>query len=140
MKWRNAPEDRQYYLSNEELTLDQHMNWFHNKYLPDDKRYDFMIVEPESNQLIGTAGVKLHGEYPEVSYAISEKGMRGKGFAKDAINTLLRFVQKNKNAVNADAVIHKDNTASIHLVEGLGFEYAGKLPERDEFLIYRKIL
>ena len=59
---------------------------------------------------------------------------RGKGLAKEAVLSLIRFGQDTFNLKNFFAEVHYKNISSIRLVEALGFI---KEVDEKEFCIYK---
>ena len=63
-----------------------------------------------------------------------ERIYRGKGLAKEAVLSLIRFGQDTFNLKNFFAEVHYKNISSIRLVEALGFI---KEVDEKEFCIYK---
>jgi RimJ/RimL family protein N-acetyltransferase len=126
VKWRSDPRVYGQLFDTRPLTPERHMNWYRACYLADASRTDFIMIEKESGRPAGTAGLKLGG-VPEVSYAVGEADMTGRGLAKDAVLALLRYV-RGLGADSAEARIREGNAASVSLAEGLGFVYDRALP------------
>lgn len=62
---------------------------------------------------------------------------RGKGYASDAIRTLLQRLRQLKQIKTVDCMIHVDNLNSINLFTHLGFEITGttRFKNRDAHLL-----
>lgn len=137
VKWRQDMEVIRYFLDNKPLTMERHLDWFDNDYMNNPERVDFVIFEKETERPVGTAGIKAFEEgCPEVSYAIGEKDMRGKGLAKDAILTLMRYAKECLGAARVAAGIHHDNAASRGIAGRLGFQPGEKMAGHDDFTMY----
>lgn len=141
VKWRSDPRVIRHFFNDRPITLKQHMDWFFNVYQKDGARTDFIIAEKESGKAAGVCGVKaVDTDAPEISYAIGESGMLGKGLAKDAILTLLRFLKETYGAAQAVALVVEGNDASAGLAEGLGFVMDGYVGEGKKARVYRVAL
>lgn len=115
------------------ISLDEHNNWYSNRYLNDDSRMDFVIKLDED--IIGTCGmldIDTKKGSMEVSYLLADD-YQGKGYAKEAVLALMDYGYVAWNIYHFIAVIHKDNLPSIKFIEKLDF----KLTNIDgEFVIY----
>jgi ribosomal-protein-alanine N-acetyltransferase len=140
VRWRSDIDVTRFFLNTNPITMESHLKWFAG-YLEDEGRVDFVITAKDTSERIGTCGIKnMSGGHPEISYAIGEKEYRGKGYAKDAILTLLDYIKNTLGLNVAEAGIHVGNIASQRLAESAGFRPHSKMPGRDDFMIYRKDL
>lgn len=123
VRWRSDPELIKYFRTTIPITKESHLNWYENLYIKDPTRFDFVIVEKESRVGIGTVGAanidRADGSF-EISYMIGEPNFQRKGYASEAIAAMLRFM-RSEGIRTAIAEIHKDNTASVNMVQKLGF-------------------
>lgn len=142
VKWRNDENIIRYFLNSNPLRMEDHLNWYNNSYLFDDDRIDFMITDKESGEAAGTAGIKnIASKNVELSYAIGNINMRGRGFAKEAAIMLMDLAKNEYGAQKACACIHEENAASRGFILNLGFTYDGKRHETNpEFMIFTKQL
>ena len=140
--WRNDESIIKYFLNPKPLEMKDHLNWYNNSYLLDDDRIDFVITDKESGEAAGTAGIKNIGSKNiELSYAIGNFDMRGRGFAKEAAQMLMDFAKKEFGATRASALIHEENAPSRGFILNLGFAYTLKrLKENPKFMIFVKDL
>jgi len=74
----------------------------------------------------------------EIGYSIGRKFWR-KGFGKEVLKTLLKSISKNAAIKNVIAWSHKENIASIKILEFNGFRRVEQNEKQDIYL-YRKIL
>ncbi len=89
----------------------------------------FVILLTETNQIIGTCGFEKF--YPEhqsakISYELG-KSYWGKGFASEALRTIISDGFQNKNLHRVEARIEPENDRSIHALHKLGFMQEGRL-------------
>ncbi len=134
--WRSDPEVYKYFLSAHKITLEEHLNWYFNRYLQDDDRIDYIACEQTSGEPIGVFGIKKRRDGAEVSYLL-KKQSQGKGYAGEAVCWLMETAKATWGIAKAIAEIHLENTPSIRLAERLGFE---RVAQSGNFLIYEKVL
>ncbi len=77
----------------------------------------------ESGKLIGRAGLAVREGYdaPEIGYIIG-KPYRECGYAKEGVAAIIEYAWKELNVHDLIAFTRQKNTASIKLLESLGFE------------------
>jgi RimJ/RimL family protein N-acetyltransferase len=113
------------------LTSQLQLDWYHNSYLNDDGRIDFLICEKDGERPIGIVGVKKldYSEHKgEISYMIGEPAARGKGYATESVRALGALL--NENGITAlYAEIHKSNMKSKAVVTKNGFRMVAELPD-----------
>ncbi len=134
VKWRSDPEVYQYFKNPQKITIESHLNWFHTNYLQSENRFDWMCLEEETGKKVGVFGVVLSNEDVEINYLLASEAQH-KGYAREAIGSLITYSHNLFDTKKVFAEIHKDNYPSIALVEKLGFV----LTETEaNFLIYSK--
>ncbi len=122
VEWRSDPDVYRYFMSPHEITIEEHLNWFKNRYISDQNRFDWVAFSID-NVPIGVFGAKRDdekSETAEISYILSPKEY-GKGFASEAVERIIQFCKENWNCSTVIADIHKDNDNSIRFIEQLGF-------------------
>jgi ribosomal-protein-alanine N-acetyltransferase len=85
------------------------------------------IFERQTNHIIGVIGLfHLDTFTPkaEVGYWI-RSSCHGKGYATDALNTLINYCRNEMKLVRVDAQVATDNIASQRVVEKCGFQKEG---------------
>ncbi|MCL2222435.1 MAG: GNAT family N-acetyltransferase [Oscillospiraceae bacterium] len=135
VKWRSDSEIIRYFRNTSPVTIQSHNDWFNNSYLNNNSRFDFIIYDKESNKRIGTVGVNAvnYNDFScEISYMIAERDFRGKSLAKESVLAVMERIGHYGIRVFR-AEIHADNTASIKMIEKLGFESYSK---NDNFFVY----
>ncbi len=134
--WRSNPSVYKYFLSPHKITVEEHLNWYFNRYLQDDDRIDYLALERTGGEPIGVFGIKKRDSGVEVSYLLKPQA-QGKGYAREAVVWLMETAKASWSAEKAIAEIHLENLSSIRLVERLGFV---RTAQSGNFLIYEKEL
>lgn len=87
--------------------------------------FQFVIIEKESNKLIGDIGVHFlddnsDNKQVEIGYTLN-KDFRGKGYANEALSKIIGYLfgQLKKHRITAS--IDPKNISSVRLIEKLGF-------------------
>lgn len=135
VEWRSNPKVYPFFKSPHALTKEEHLNWYKNSYLKDANRLDWICIETTLGKAMGVFSLRKIAEVPEsaeVSYLIAPKEQR-KGYAAEAIRTLIRYVAEEWSARIVIAEIHVNNEPSIRLVQKLGFAF---MERRGLFVVY----
>lgn len=109
--------------------------WFKTPVSSDE--FVMLIIERNSDKKI-LGFVVYYSVHPilkllEIGYQIFSKEDRGKGYATEAVNLLLKFLFSSKNIERIQATAHVDNIASQKVLENNGFIKEGEL----RFSLYR---
>lgn len=140
VKWRSDTDVIKYLKSPHKLTISEHIDWYHNKYMCDYNRFDWIAMEGKKK--IGVFGLvlkrnldyEIEGKsYAEVNYLLVPEA-RHKGYAREAVKALIQYAGETWNINQVIVEIHKDNKSSINLADKIGFEY---LTENGEFVMYK---
>ena len=137
VKWRSNPDLIKYFRNPKPITLISHLDWFSNSYLINNSRFDFIIIEKDSGEKIGTVGsneIDYGNSICQTSHMIAERDFWGMGLSEEAVTALIRKMN-TEGIYNFYCEIHQDNLASIHIYEKLGYSY---FSQRGNFLTYRK--
>lgn len=89
--------------------------------------FNMSIHEREREQIAGTIGIHKFDSFTplcEVGYWI-RSSMNGKGYATDALSTLLKFCAEKLELVRVDARAATENTASQRVLAKCGFREEG---------------
>jgi ribosomal-protein-alanine N-acetyltransferase len=90
------------------------------------------VAEKRSGRCIGMVNYHhrevRHGRL-EIGYILAPSH-QGRGLGSEAVGALVKYCLESLAAHRIEALIHPDNTASIRLVERLGFRREGKLRDR----------
>ncbi len=139
VKWRSDPKVYRYFFSPHPLTAEEHLDWYKNQYLHQNNRVDWIAVEKVTGKPVGIFGIKREkagDTETEVSYLLAPE-FRGKGYAAEAVDRILKFASKQWLCHSAVARIHGDNQESIRFIGNLGFVW---LETVGNFVTYRKTL
>lgn len=94
-----------------------------NGFVERNERINWAITEKGVDKLLGVIGYVSMNEgahRSEVGYVMHQGHLR-KGFAKEALQAVLAYGFDVMNLHSVEAIIRPENTASIRLVESLGF-------------------
>jgi len=92
----------------------------------------FKIVAQESQKVIGWCG--FHTWYTdhhraEIGYGLYEDGYKQQGLMSEALKAILDYGFHEMGLHRVEALIGKENQASLALVKKFGFQYEGNLRE-----------
>ena len=137
VRWRSTPEIYRCFKKPEPLSVQEHIDWFNKRYIPDLKRVEYIILHKESASPIGMIGVSnLQDESLEIGYLIGDLSYQRCGYAVEAINAVVnRYGNAGVRCYFAE--IRADNDASIKTIEKCGFKYDIELDS--DFLLYKKV-
>ena len=132
VEWRSDPDAYRFFKSPHKITLREHTDWYRDRYLFNENRFDWMAVERETGRKIGVFGLVRDGGTAEVNYILSPDA-RHRGYAREAVERLMQYARERWQVERILAEIHRDNKASVALAERLGFTV---LSSEGEFIIY----
>lgn len=106
--------------------------------------YDFgiwLFEDKKTGEIIGRGGAEYKldeagNRNAELGYIIKKNSQR-QGYAFEALSAILDYIAEYFDVPEVRAVIHPENTASVHLIGKLGFAYDSKSDGMD---IYKKKL
>ena len=130
--WRVNPDVYSFFKSPRRINIEEHLNWYHNLYLDNNNRFDWMCIEKTTNKKIGVFGLMRNRDTVEVNYLLAPEAQH-KGYASESIDSLIKYAKEKWNITKFIAEIHKDNTPSIALIKRLGFTLERN---SDDFVIY----
>ncbi len=131
VRWRSDPANYKNFFDQHPLTMDEHLAWF-DRYLIDDTRFDFMIIDSEGTR-IGTVGLSaINHESCEISYMIGNVEARGKGLATEVVETMSNIAFEELGVQKVWARILSHNVASARVIEGGGFEETERVYQRSK--------
>lgn len=93
----------------------------------------WLIERKEDRRIIGRVGFNLRDGYEEVElgFVIMEKEQR-KGYAYECCKAVLELGKEEYEFEKVQALVKEGNEASIKLCQKLGFEFQGKVKEKNE--------
>ena len=120
--WANDPETRAVSFSGTSIAEDDHRNWFTKKLAsPDDQLY---IAVDTDDHPVGLVRFAVEGNRAVISINL-DKAHRGKGYGTALIKQGCNHLFTTSDAVEVDAFIKPENTASIKAFQKAGFEQHG---------------
>ena len=132
--WRNQPDIRLRTREWRPLTLEHQERWFGRITAPEAHDFMFLIeVGRGSDSPSGPVGVvgwthwQSIDRVAEVSFYIGCPDAQQKGYATRALRLLHAWGWEGLALERAFAEVYASNTASIHLLTGLGYRYEGCL-------------
>ena len=92
----------------------------------------FLLIDKESHAVIGRCG--LHNwntdhNRAEIGYVMTEENFKQKGLMSEAVKTILDYGFSTLKLHRIEALIGKDNVASLSIVRKFGFVQEGILRE-----------
>lgn len=133
VRWRNSTDVKRNLYSQNELTSEQHLNYFHNV-VERGKCVQYIIVVEDQNGVndVGTTFIKnidYSNNNGEFGIFIGERNARGKGYAKYAINEILKVGFEKLKLNRIYLSVMSDNVAAIQSYKHSGFIIEGKMKE-----------
>ncbi|MEE1305125.1 MAG: GNAT family N-acetyltransferase [Agathobacter sp.] len=118
---RSDPSVYKYFNYPHKIKVEEHLTWFNSNYFHDSKRIDYIASMRSDFTPVGIYGIKLISkELFEVSYLTIPK-YQGKGYAKEAVISIIEKGCQLWNCSTCIATVHKENTASMDFANRLGF-------------------
>ncbi|GGE58119.1 GNAT family N-acetyltransferase [Priestia taiwanensis] len=107
---------------------------FLNELAKENKAYRFVIVEAESNEIIGSCGYNfLDFEHAKTEIGCDiAKAHWGKGYAPEIMDALLEYAFKQLNIHRIEAKVDPKNIKSIKLLQKLNFTFEGTLRDYEK--------
>ena len=94
--------------------------------------FQWVVTHRDADGLVGTVTLcqwDRDNRRAEVGYMLSRDHW-GRGYAREAVHAVLRFAFERLDLHRVEADVHPDNSASLRLLERLGFRHEGLLRER----------
>jgi UDP-4-amino-4,6-dideoxy-N-acetyl-beta-L-altrosamine N-acetyltransferase len=128
VRWRSAPEILAQMFADEPPTRARHLEWLAGIQARGDRR-EFVIVESAIDRAIGTVGLGIDGKNQRAEFGIliGEPDARGKGYAHEAGDLILRHAFDDLKLHRVYLQVFAGNRAAIKLYEALGFSREGTL-------------
>ncbi|WP_407424912.1 UDP-4-amino-4,6-dideoxy-N-acetyl-beta-L-altrosamine N-acetyltransferase [Treponema sp.] len=131
VKWRNSQFVKNNLFSQNDLTVEQHVNYFNNV-VSKGKCYQFIIEAKIGMETldIGTTFIKnidFDNRKGEFGIFIGEEKARGKGCAKLAIKEILQIAFNELNLNRCYLEVLSNNQTAIKLYKKVGFQIEGTL-------------
>jgi len=136
LAWRNNPliwkglytQARE----NRPLTWEEHNSWWHSPYRTTWKIFIIQIIYPPIDDVRWNVGYLNVGQLdhwrPEIAIVVGDTALHGQGIGTEALKLGLQWI-KEQGKLKCHTSILKDNLASIHLFEKVGFKRIGEARE-----------
>ncbi len=131
-KWNFDAETAAFFSPRLPISDIEQRKWFDSQINQKDKK-KLIIVEKESNMSIGMIGlmnIDHINKNVEIGITMGEKQFAGKGLAKDAMVSAIRFMFEQQNMHQVYLTTLQNNHSAIKLFESVGFKNIAILPER----------
>ena len=145
LKWENNPENWKVSGTINSFTKEEIVEFIsaeHN--ILKNKQLRYVICLNSSEQAIGTIDLFEYNSQENtvgVGVLIAESTNRKKGFAKEALDLILKYCRNELKVVTIFCNIIKDNKASIRLFEGCRFQFVDeRILFNNEVNYYEKTL
>lgn len=115
---RNDEAVRKNSFQTDEISYEQHQNWFSKKIVDENV---LMYILAFKKEKIGQVRVDIENREGEISYALTESA-RGKGFATWMLQKLEEELQQEKRVKTLLAEVKEENIASRKIFLKLGYE------------------
>jgi diamine N-acetyltransferase len=122
LSWRNRDKARVWFKTSTPLTYEQHSNWFHQRYLPNDN--DFLFVVEADGVLVGQASVydiDWQARSAEVGRFLVAPEGAGKGYISRACAELIRICWRELSLHYVFLEVIESNERAIGLYKKHGF-------------------
>lgn len=117
MRWTGGASDR----AGSEKALQTHIS----RHAEDGFAF-WAVVERESGELIGDAGLGRLGDEVEIGWTLRQDRW-GRGYATEAARAILAIAFELTGADHVVATIHPDNAASANVAEKIGMHAGGTM-------------
>lgn len=129
VRWRNDRDVYENLFSYLPLCLEKQKRWYEN-YLSDMRTQLFLIELNNEKKTIGTIGftdIDYKNQNADVTIIIGEKDYRGKGYARQAVDMLLKYGFYELNLKKVYFKVLAYNTKAVKLYEKMGAKQEGIL-------------
>ena len=131
-EWRNHPDNHKNFFSYSFIIKSRQEFWY-NSIIDSKETIIFMIIENKTKTRIGTIGltnIDFKNQNCEFgNLLIGESKNRGKGFAKEATNEILKYTFNELNMHKIYLKVFADNEISVNFYKKCGFKVEGVLRE-----------
>jgi UDP-4-amino-4,6-dideoxy-N-acetyl-beta-L-altrosamine N-acetyltransferase len=126
IKWRNTPEIKKWFFSNERFTIEKQIKWYEEYRKKKDARC-FIICK--KSKPIGTVSLyDIDHKEKKAQFGrllIGQKQDRGKGYAKQATKIMIKYAFCELRLKEVFLEIFRDNIKAISIYRKCGFKQEG---------------
>ena len=119
MAWRNHPESRGWFHSTDEISAEQHAEWF-RRYLGRDDDYVF-VLEIAGARVAQVSLYDIRDGAAEFGRLLVDPAARGRGVSHRAVALCLRFASDALGLRELHLEVKRDNARAIRAYEAAGF-------------------
>jgi methionyl-tRNA formyltransferase len=121
VSWRARPEVASQMFSERPPTMDEHLAWL--RALGDARREFVILAEPEGTPIgtVGLSRIDWADRSAEYGILIGDPAFRGKGYAREATDTILRVGFEQLGLTRIVLRVFEDNVRAVDLYIRLGF-------------------
>ena len=130
--WVNNETIRMFSLSKNNVTLEEHTNWFKNKI--NDKNCFYLIASIKEEKIGSIRFDVINKEYAQISYLLKPE-WHGKGIGLQILNTGVNLFLENHKINEVRGLVLTSNVASIKVFNRLGFI---KIKEEEDSILFSK--
>lgn len=133
VKWRNKPFVKNNLFTQEDLTPEQHINYFNSRIITGDiKQFIILALNKGEYQAIGTTFLKNidnHSKKAEFGIFIGDETAIGKKYGSLAVKLTIQYAFRKLNLNRVWLTVFSDNISAIRAYKKNGFEIEGVLKQ-----------
>lgn len=131
-KWASDSKVRRYSIQKEEITFENHRNWFSKKSSTDDCVYFIAEIDQKP---VGSIRFDINYKCEALLSFLLDPEFHGKGFGKKILEIGCKELLCTKEISKIIGVVHIDNIPSLRTFKSLGFTNVGEL---NSFISFEK--
>lgn len=131
-KWASDSKVRQYSIQKEEITFENHRNWFSKKNSTDDCVYFIAEVDQKP---VGSIRFDINDKREALLSFLLDPKFHGKGFGKKILEIGCNELLCTNEISKITGVVHIDNIPSLRTFNSLGFTNVGEV---NSFISFEK--
>lgn len=131
VKWRNKQEVKKNFCIQEDLTKEDHLNWFTKKVQTGEVE-QFIIIDRTTNNPVGSTylrDIDMKNKKAEFGIFIGEDSARNKGIGTDTTSLMLQYGFEQLKLNKVFLRVFSNNLGAIKAYEKAGFTYEGTAKE-----------
>lgn len=136
LKWRNSEHVRKYFIYQEEIKKEDHLNWLKNK-VDTGSVIQFMILNKVDRSSVGSVYLKdidYTNQKAEYGIFIGEETMTNQGIGSMAARCMIEYAFRNLNLHKLYLRVYEDNYRAISSYTKAGFKKVALL--EDDVLVH----
>lgn len=124
LRWRNAENVKKYFIKQQEISREDHLNWMKNK-VETGRVIQFMMLSKTAGCPIGTVylqDIDRVNRKAEYGIFIGEHSFTGKGYGSMAAKCMIHYAFTELNLHRLYLRVYEDNDRAISSYEKAGFK------------------